>query len=134
MIRDSDVVVTLEAGMATVQVKRKGLVAELRNYDFEQSGETNLDLWTDPDGRTCARRYVTDPRTGPLIHRIGKELERFAEDLKEHAGLATKLDLSEDDDGLHAIQIKGVDFYFNANGTGYDGWGRAMNQGGKGHS
>ncbi len=131
MIRDSDVVVTLEGGMATVEVKRKGLIAELRDYDVEKTTETHPELWTDSDGRTCTRRYVTDPGTGPVVRRVGKELERFADDLEAHTGLATKLDLSTDDDGLHAIQIAGADFYFNANGTGYDGWGRAMNQRGK---
>lgn len=128
MIRDSDIVVTLEGGMATVEVKRKGLIAELRDYDVEQTDATHPELWTDSDGRTCARRYVTDPGTGSVSHRIGEELKRFAEDLETHTGLATKLDLSREDDGLHVIQIDGADFYFNANGTGYDGWGRAMNE------
>lgn len=129
MIRTSDVLVTIERGMTTVEVGREGIVAEVRDYDVEQASVTHVELWTDPTGRRCARRYVTKRGTGSLASYTGKDLERFARDLEEHTDLATKIELSPSDDGLHVLQIGGVDFYFNANGTGYDGWGRALGSG-----
>jgi hypothetical protein len=54
------------------------------------------------------------------------DLERFATDLKTFAGLDAELELAPKPDGLHVLTINGVDFYFYADGSGYDGWGTAI--------
>jgi hypothetical protein len=51
------------------------------------------------------------------------DLERFAEDLRQHAGLIVELLPDADPEGLHILRIKHVDFFFYADGSGYDGWG-----------
>ena len=54
------------------------------------------------------------------------DLERFAEDLRHHVGLAVEFLLDSNPDGLHVLRINGVDFFFRADGSGYDGWGKAL--------
>jgi len=54
------------------------------------------------------------------------DLERFAEDLRHHVGLAVEFLLDSNPDGLHVLRINGVDFFFRADGSGYDGWGIAL--------
>ena len=132
MIRSPDVIVTVKRGLATVDVRRKELLAELRDYDVADLSESHPAYWVDENGRPCARNYVVRTSSGPLAQASGKHLERFADDLGYHTNLKTTVNLSRDADSLHVIQIQGVDFYFYANGTGYDGWGRGIQQpGGK---
>lgn len=52
-------------------------------------------------------------------------LVRFAADLRVHAHVDATVDLNPDPADLHVLKIKGVDFYFRADGSGYDGWGMA---------
>ena len=52
-----------------------------------------------------------------------ESLERFAEDLRSHTGLSAEFLPDADPQGLHILRIEGVDFFFYANGSGYDGWG-----------
>jgi len=54
------------------------------------------------------------------------DLERFAEDLRHHVGLTVELLSDSNPDGLHVLRINGVDFFFRADGSGYDGWGKAL--------
>ncbi|OQZ06788.1 MAG: hypothetical protein B6D36_03225 [Planctomycetes bacterium UTPLA1] len=54
------------------------------------------------------------------------DLDRFAEDLRQLAGLKVEFRISSEPDGLHTIRINGVDFFFRADGSGYDGWGKAL--------
>ena len=54
------------------------------------------------------------------------DLERFAEDLRRHVGLTVELLPDSNADGLHVLRINGVDFFFRADGSGYDGWGKAL--------
>lgn len=56
------------------------------------------------------------------------DLMRFVEDLRRHVGLPAELELELDDkpDGLHILNIYGVDFYFHADGSRYDGWGKPL--------
>ena len=61
------------------------------------------------------------------------DLTRFTDDLRNHAGLDVDLAPDPKPDGLHVLTINGVDFYFNANGSGYDGWGQGGPKGGNGH-
>lgn len=51
------------------------------------------------------------------------DLERFAEDLRQHAGLTVEFLPDDDPEGLHILRINHVDFFFYADGSGYDGWG-----------
>ena len=51
------------------------------------------------------------------------DFERFVADLRAYAGLQVELELDADPEGLHVLRINGVDFFFNADGSGYDGWG-----------
>ncbi len=55
-----------------------------------------------------------------------ENLERFAEDLRQHAGLAVEFLPDPDPEGLHVLQINRVDFFFYADGSGYDGWGMQL--------
>lgn len=54
------------------------------------------------------------------------DIERFANDLRNLAGLDVELRISSELEGLHAVRINGVDFFFRADGSGYDGWGKAL--------
>ena len=55
-----------------------------------------------------------------------EDFKRFAEDLRTHAGLDVTLQLDADPEGLHVLRIKKVDFFFHADGSGYDGWGMSV--------
>lgn len=126
MIRNPDVIVTVERGTAEVDVRRSYLIAEVRDYDLERTDKTHPRIWTDHEGRQCAREYIMCGGIGSMPAQTGRELERFAEDLRRLTDIETKVDLSSSVDGLHVLQVNGVDFYFYADGTGYDGWGRAL--------
>jgi hypothetical protein len=55
-----------------------------------------------------------------------EDLQRLAEDLRLHVGLTVELELDDKPDGLHVLNIAGVDFFFRADGGGYDGWGKPL--------
>lgn len=126
MIRNPDVIVTVERGTAEVDVRRSYLIAEVRDYDLERTDKTHPRVWTDQEGHQCVREYVMRGGIVPMPAQAGRELERFAEDLQRLTDIETKVDLASTADGLHVLQVKGVDFYFYADGSGYDGWGRAL--------
>ena len=48
---------------------------------------------------------------------------RFASDLQAHAGVSAAFQPDSDPDGLHVLRINGTEFFLNADGSGYDGWG-----------
>ncbi len=127
MITEPDVLVTVDGGVASVNVNRAYLVAEVRDYDVGRTTEDHPNLWTDENGRRCTREYVTGDENESIASRLGKDLERFAAGLREIANVKATVDLSPHPGGQHVLQVEGVDYYFNANGTGYDGWGRAVN-------
>ncbi len=52
-----------------------------------------------------------------------EDLERFADDLRERADLRVELFPDANPSGLHVLRINHVDFFFYADGSGYDGWG-----------
>lgn len=54
------------------------------------------------------------------------DLNRFVEDLRRHVGLPVELELDDKPGGLHILNIYGVEFFFRADGSGYDGWGKPM--------
>ena len=51
------------------------------------------------------------------------DLKRFDEDLRSHAAVAAEAYPDPKPDGLHVLQINNIDFFFYADGSGYDGWG-----------
>jgi len=53
------------------------------------------------------------------------DLQRFTEDLRDQLSLSAEVHLDADPEGLHVLRVNGVDFFFNADGSGYDGWGRS---------
>jgi len=55
-----------------------------------------------------------------------EDLERFADDLHLLTGLVVEIRTSNEPDGLHTLRINGADFFFHADGSGYDGWGKAL--------
>lgn len=55
-----------------------------------------------------------------------EDLQRFADDLCRPTGVLVELRISSESDGLHTLRINGVDFFFRADGSGYDGWGMAV--------
>ena len=61
------------------------------------------------------------------------DLIRFADDLRDHTGLEISLVLDPSPNGLHVLSIDGADFYFNADGSGYDGWGKKLPNGEDSH-
>lgn len=126
MITNPNVLVSIDGGVASVNVNRNNLVAEVRDYDVGRTAENHPHLWTDENGRCCARQYVTGDEDESIAARSGNDLGRFVADLKDIADVKAKVNFSPHQDGLHVLQVDDVDFYFNANGTGYDGWGRAM--------
>ncbi len=127
MITNPDVLVTVDSGVASVNVNRAYLVAEVRDYDVGRTTEDHPHLWTDENGRRCTREYFTGDSDESIAARTGKDLKRFASDLEERVEVKARVSLCSRDDGMHVLQIDDVDFYFNANGTGYDGWGRTVN-------
>ena len=55
-----------------------------------------------------------------------EQLQRFVDDLRVLTNVAVELRISPEPNGLHRLQINGVDFFFRADGSGYDGWGKAF--------
>jgi hypothetical protein len=54
-----DVLVTVEGGVADVQVFKPGLVIEVRDFDTEGVPEDDEMLWTNEQGDRCVRYFVT---------------------------------------------------------------------------
>ena len=52
------------------------------------------------------------------------DFERLAEDLRRYANVTVEFLPDSDPEGLHILRINHVDYFFNADGSGYDGWGR----------
>lgn len=55
-----------------------------------------------------------------------EDFQRFADDLRRLTGVSVELRIDSELDGLHTLRINGVDFFFRADGPGYDGWGKAL--------
>lgn len=56
------VLVTVEGGVAHVDVLAPGLVVEVRDFDVQESGEGEEFMWTNEDGDRCWRYFVGDER------------------------------------------------------------------------
>jgi hypothetical protein len=56
------------------------------------------------------------------------DLVRFATDLRTLIHGDAVVGLSPHPTGLNVLHIAGVDFFFRADGSGYDGWGMALSK------
>ena len=54
-----DVHVTVEGGVADVQVNKPGVTVEVRDYDVDGIDDDHELLWTDQNGDRCVRYLVT---------------------------------------------------------------------------
>ena len=52
-----DVMVTVEGGVAQVDVFTPGLVVEVRDYDVDHADEDGECIWTDEHGDRCWRYF-----------------------------------------------------------------------------
>lgn len=121
--------VTIERGIADVEVYRKNVVVEVRDYDVQPHVENGRDLWADKSGGRCHRYFVPSDGRRNLASDCAAELEKFACDLGSLPDLSVSIERDKSPDGLHVLNINGVDFYFYADGAGYDGWGKEIDLG-----
>ncbi len=75
------------------------------------------------------RYFATGDPKNDYLHSIAKDLERFAADLNRSSGIEATLKTDSSSDGMHVLTIYNVDYYFNADGSGYDGWGKCLDDG-----
>ncbi len=120
--------VTIVGGKATVEVYLKNVVVEVRNYDVQQNSGNGRELWRDRDGKYCDRYFAPLDGRRTLASDCATTLEEFADALGSLPKMSVTFEREESPDGLHVLSINGVDYYFNADGSGYDGWGRAIPQ------
>ncbi len=118
--------VTVERGMTDVEVYRENVVVEVRDYDIQPGGGNGRDLWTDKSGKKCSRYFVPSDGRRTLATDCASELEKFASDLGSLPKMSVSFERDKSPDGLHVLNINGVDFYFYADGAGYDGWGKQI--------
>ena len=66
-MNQTDVCVTVEGGVADVQVNHPGItVVEVRDYDVDGFDDDHELLWTDENGDRCVRYVVTHDNEPPL--------------------------------------------------------------------
>ena len=56
----ADVMVTVEGGVAQVNVFKPGILVELRDYDVEGMSPDEEFIWTDENGDRCWRYFVNN--------------------------------------------------------------------------
>lgn len=69
-MRKPDVMVTVEGGVAQVDVYKPGILVEVRDFDVEDVDEGDEFIWTNEEGDKCRRYFVDgndpDAPPGPL--------------------------------------------------------------------
>ena len=60
-----EVNVTVEGGVADVQVNKQNVTVEVRDYDVEGIDDDHELLWTDQNGDRCMRYLVTHEAEAP---------------------------------------------------------------------
>lgn len=60
-----DVHVTVEGGVADVQVNKPNIIVEVRDYDVDGVDDDHELLWTDENGDRCVRYLVTHDVESP---------------------------------------------------------------------
>ena len=120
--------ITVDQGIADVDVLRSGMSIEVRDYDVEPLDEADERIWKDEQGRRCIRYFLGADGALTTKSPTAADLERFVEDLNGHAGVKVVFQPDESVEGLHVVTINRVDYYFNSNDGGYDGWGRQFGE------
>lgn len=115
--------VSVDKESIQVDVVSPDTIVEVRDYLFALFTDYTKP-WTDEAGRSCRRYFAVGRENAPTQQQDVTDLHRFSRDLAKLTGITTKLEVDPSRDGLHVLEINGVDFYFSANGHGYDGWGR----------
>lgn len=59
-MRKPDVMVTIEGGVAQVDVLKPGVLVEVRDFDVEGADEDDAFLWTNEEGDLCWRYFAGD--------------------------------------------------------------------------
>lgn len=59
-MKKPDVLVTVEGGVAQVEVLKPGLLVEVRDFDVDGADPDDDRLWTNADGDPCWRYFVND--------------------------------------------------------------------------
>ena len=66
-MRKSDVMVTIEGGVAQVDVSTPGVLVEVRDFDVEGADEDAAFLWINEAGDRCWRYFVGDEAVGQSL-------------------------------------------------------------------
>ena len=119
--------VMVSADKVIVDSLAPDITVEVRDYNVAHFAEDDRRLWTDEKGRRCIQYFVETPSEAAERPPVSHDLERFVEDLRCHAGIPASFKPDDSGDGLHVLTINNADFYFNAYGSGYDGWGKCVN-------
>ncbi len=98
------------------------------DYEVEPLDEADQRIWTDEQGRRCIRYFLGADGALKTKSPAAADLERFVEDLNDHASVNAVFQPDESAEGLHVVTINKVDYFFNADGGGYDGWGRCIGE------
>ena len=122
--------VTIEQGVSVVEAYRKNVIVEVRDYDMKPRANNGCEPWRDKTGKPCNRYFVPSHGQRTLVNDCASDLEKFAADLGSLPKMTVSFERDESPDGLHVLSINGVDFYFYADGAGYDGWGKQIDLGG----
>ena len=64
-MNQADVLVTVEGGVADVDVRTPNVTVEVRDYDVDGIEEDHELLWTDENGDRCVRYIVTSDTASP---------------------------------------------------------------------
>jgi hypothetical protein len=59
-MRNPDVMVTVEGGVAQVDVFKPGIVVEVRDFDVEGADESDENLWANEEGDRCWRYFTEE--------------------------------------------------------------------------
>ena len=118
--------VTIDDRRLQVDVLTRSTVVEVRDYDAQGTTGNAGGSWTDEVGRDCRRYFVRHHGNLDTEKAIARDLQRFAEDLVDHAGIEVNFEPTEHADGLHVLKINGVEYFFYPDGGGYDGWGKFL--------
>jgi len=59
-MRNPDVMVTVEGGVAQVDVFKPGVVVEVRDFDVDGADDEDAFLWTNEQGDLCWRYFVSN--------------------------------------------------------------------------
>lgn len=117
---------SIEGKDALVEIFKPEVVLEVRYYNVKDKIDDHSDLWIDEQDRQCIRYFVSYKSREEISKEVLQNLQSFTDDLKQYSGIEAILVESPSSDGLHVLNIDKVDYYFQADNGGYDGWGKAI--------